>query len=91
MLKPEIPESLKNGLELYLEHGIEPGSFLMACLENDLREAFGRADHLNILCLGDIVCYLWHEIPVVAWGNRETVQAWMKARREAAQTLVKES
>ena len=32
------------GLERWIDHHIEPGDFLCAVLENDLKEACGRAD-----------------------------------------------
>ena len=43
-----IPEGMRDGLLLYLEHGFFPGSFLMAVLSNDLKEAVARGDEDNL-------------------------------------------
>jgi hypothetical protein len=73
-----IREDLIGALQRYLDHGIMPGSFMTACLENVLSEAFGRADHENIKNLHNIVGYLYNEFPADAWGSREKVQDFLK-------------
>lgn len=74
-----IREDLIGALQRYLDHGIMPGGFMTACLENDLQDAFGRADHENIRNLHNIVGYLYNEFPSNAWGSREKVQKYLKS------------
>lgn len=73
----EIPDRMMGGLKRYVEHGIEPGSFLMAVLRNDLHDAVGRADDENIRNLPAYVSYLYNEAPSPCWGSPEKVQAWL--------------
>ena len=76
-----IPEHCQDGLKRYIEDGIPPGSFLTAVLENNLVEAFGRADHINRDHIRDYCMWLYNEAPAVprSWGSREIVSKWIKA------------
>ena len=58
-----IRQDVKESLARYVEHGIEPGGFLRAVLENNLKEACGRADHQNQATLFHIVSYIYNELP----------------------------
>ncbi len=71
-----LPEHDRESMRLYVEHGILPGGFLTACLENNLSEAMVRADKINRECLLDIVSFLYNEIPSPAWGSPEKVRQW---------------
>lgn len=73
-----IPVSVQESLELWIKHKIIPGSFLTAVLENDLSEAVGRADEISIICLRDIVRYLYNNCPLGCWGSPEKVKEWRK-------------
>lgn len=77
-----IPEHMREGVKLYLERGLKPGSFLLAVLENDLAEAFARADETNRMALYNWVRFLCSEMPKKSWGSKEEVEAWMKKKRE---------
>lgn len=79
LIKPEIVESL----DLYAMHGIPTGSFLLAVLENDLMEAFGRADEENIRAMFHIVAYVYNEMPRTCWGTPEKVREWLETHRLA--------
>ena len=72
MVRPEILAAI----DRWVEYGIQPGDFLTAVLENNLREAFGRADYGNRLTLYDIVGYCHNEIPGQCWGSPEKCKAW---------------
>jgi hypothetical protein len=72
-----IESNMKEALDRYIEHGILPGDFLTAVLENNLSESFGRADEWNRQNLFQIVRYIYNEIPMDAWGSREKVRAWV--------------
>jgi len=86
----KVPEGLHHGLILYLTHGIPPGSFMMAVLGNDLREACRRADLTNKYRLFDIVNFLYNCAPVSSWGSEENVMGWIKWFREKRELENKE-
>jgi hypothetical protein len=52
------------------------GDFLRAVLENNLTEAFGRADDGNARTLHAIVAYVYNELPSPSHGSPEKVKAW---------------
>lgn len=79
-----VPEDIRDSLALYVEHRIQPGGFLTAVLENDLREACGRADEENRHRLFDIVCYIYNELPAPCWGDRGAVHRWLTDGSEVA-------
>ena len=72
-----IPPATLAGITAYVEHHRPPGGFLRAVLENDLREAFGRADSENTRAMGEIVAYLYNHVPSLCWGSAAKVEAWL--------------
>lgn len=83
-LCPELPvrQDVIESLERYVQHGIEPGQFLLAVLENNLMEAFGRADSYNRASLFFILRYIYNELPGNCHGSPERVREFLKNRRE---------
>jgi len=73
-----IPEYMRDAIKLYLERGIEPGDFLSAVICNDLREAVGRADDVNIYNLPAYVNFFYNHAPHGCWGSPENMKAWME-------------
>lgn len=73
-----IRQDLIDSLQRYLDHGIMPGGFLTACLDNDLCGAFARADHENTANMRNIVAYLFNDFPSDAWGSPEIVANFLK-------------
>jgi hypothetical protein len=71
---------LIESINLYVQHKIEPGSFLRAVLENDLKESFGRADEINRTRLFEIVKYIYNHVPMNVWGSKEIVQKHLDSR-----------
>ena len=67
---------MQNGLKLYIEKGIMPGSFLAAVLANDFAKAATRADSANSELLREWALFLLNELPPECWGSWETVQHW---------------
>ena len=65
------------GLARYIEHGIGPGGFLTAVLEDSLVEAASRADDQNQRRLFDWAYIMYNDVPWDARGSRENVRAWM--------------
>jgi len=76
--KREVSDIVKESLELYVKQGIEPGGFLTAVLENNLFEAFGRADSYNRATLFEIVQYIYDELPHNSWGSVERVSKYLE-------------
>lgn len=72
-----LPEHMHDGMQLYVERGIEPGGFMMAVLCNDLRGACERADAINRHKIFNIVAFLYNCVPAGCWGSPEKVQVWI--------------
>lgn len=73
-----LPEHMQEGMRLWIERGIEPGSFLMAVLENDLMGALGKADEINAASLLAYGRFLYNEVPTSCFGSPEKCAAWAK-------------
>lgn len=76
-----IPDHMIDGVKRYIDEGIPPGSFLTAVICNDLKEAVGRADHINIKALPNIVSWFYNNAPRTCWGSEENFRAWVEAKR----------
>jgi len=74
-----VPAHTLEAIENYIKHGIPPGSFLRAVLSNQLKEAFSRADDMNIANMYAIVKYLYNEVPGDSWGSPDEVESWLKS------------
>jgi hypothetical protein len=74
---------MADGIRLYLEEGIPPGSFLTAVLSNDLMEAAARADVANRCALFEWARWLHNEAPIGSYGSRKAVIAWFKKKQES--------
>lgn len=77
-----IPKHMGDGVKLYLEYGIHPGSFLTAVLENNLVESVARADNINRSQIAEWARFLYAEMPRESWGSKEKVDAYIKKRRK---------
>jgi len=77
-----LPESLRDGMKMYLELGYVPGSFLTAVLENNLSKAVNAADSANMILLPRIVMWVYLQVPQGAWGSREQVLEWVRLKKE---------
>lgn len=62
-LKRMVPEHLQAGLLRWIEHGVLPGHFMQAVLNNDLRQAINRGDDASINGLQKIVQFLHNYAP----------------------------
>ena len=74
-----LPEHMRQGAEDYIERGYKPGSFLRAVLSNNLVEAFGHADGINLAYMHDWVKWLYNEAPSSCWGSERRVADWIDA------------
>lgn len=77
-----IPESTMESLLAYKETGRPTGDFVRAVLENNLKEAFARADDNNIRAMFHTVSWLYNEMPSGAWGNEQRVRNWLKYHQD---------
>lgn len=70
-----LPEHLRDGMRRYVEDGVEPGSFLRACLRNDLKWSFHAAQ--NPADIIGVVRFLYNEAPGECWGDTTAVRTWI--------------
>ena len=75
-----LPEHMQEGMKLYIENGIPPGDFLLAVLENNLMEAFGRADSINRYALFDFCQFLYNKAPPQCYGSPDKVAEWLNKK-----------
>ncbi len=73
-----IPEYMQQGIIYYYEEGLPPGDFLSAVIDNDLKEAIGRADTTNVNCLKAYIMWFYNQAPRGSWGYAGAVKAWLK-------------
>ena len=78
-----LPPYMRESAKRYIEFGMEPGSFMLAVLANDLIGAFLRADHDNREAMFQWVKFL-QAIPTNAWGSYEEVNKYMESKRKEA-------
>jgi len=72
-----VPEHTHRALLDYFNNRWEPGSFLMAVLQNDLMQASFRADHINKTKIPEIAAWIYHNAPTGSWGSYERIQGWI--------------
>lgn len=72
-----VPEHMREGVQLYIEDGIEPGRGLWAVLSNDLTQAVASLDDKAIAGISGLVQFLYSYAPPDCWGERRKVQAWL--------------
>lgn len=80
MMKPDYStfptKHMIDGVRMWIEHGVHPGSFLSAVISNDLRGACERADDLNRSAIFYIVRWFYNEAPCGCWGSIKVLQSW---------------
>ena len=79
----KILPNIKEGIDLYFERRLEPGSFTRACLENDLMKAMSCADPASMYNLPHICAYLRWNVPARSsgvWGSYQAVQNFLDER-----------
>jgi transcriptional regulator len=77
----KIPILTLQGLNNYLNFGIEAGDFLKAVLCNDLKQVCARADIHNRYALFDIVQFLYNKAPIGSWGSEENYNNYLNKVR----------
>lgn len=74
----QLPEHIRDSVRKYIEDGRPVGDFLTAVFENNLKEAFMRADDINTSKMKDIVGFMYNHAPSPCWGSPEKVAEWLK-------------
>lgn len=72
-----VPEHMHDAVLLYVLDRVEPGGFLTAVLENNLKEAAVRADSRNARALADWGKFCVYALPTICWGDPIRVRAWL--------------
>ena len=80
-------DDIKEAMDRYAAFGVPTGDFLRAVLENDLMEAFGRADEDNTRDMWEIVAYVYNEMPGNCHGSPEIVREWIEKYRAARKAI----
>lgn len=80
---------MKEGVRNYIEHGIDPGSFLSYVIENNFAMAVVKADCENKQHLHEWALFFLNEVPLSAWGSKETKEDWMWNARETRKNVAK--
>lgn len=81
-LKP--PSELSLGILFqYATQGDIPGDFLMAVLQNDLYEVFGKAPLDEVENIHGTVQYVVTYLPYESWGNPEKVGKWLNKLKKS--------
>jgi hypothetical protein len=73
-----LPEHMREGTRLYIDHGISTGSFLTAVFSNNLMDAVGKADIVNRDAIWDWCNFIHNEAPYDCHGSPEIVAAWIE-------------
>jgi hypothetical protein len=77
----KIPvQRMAHGVVRYIEHGVNPGHFLTAIIENNLFEACSRADPENRRHLYEWAHWFYNYAPTGCWGSRAKKEAYQKTR-----------
>jgi len=71
-----IPKSVQDEIDRHVEQGCPCGDFVTAILDNDLQEAFQRADDHNLAYMKEIVTYMYAHTPAACQGSKLKRRAW---------------
>ncbi len=79
-----IPAYMLGAFVRHVVYGEPTGHFLTAMFENDMMEAFVRADEVNRRALMSYMRALHNAVPRAAHGSKRSVAAWRKLGGMAA-------
>lgn len=75
-----IPPMVRQTLDDYGKHGLQPGAGVRAILAGDLFGAIARVDVDTMAALPAIVTYVERFLPRNSYGTSERVDAWIAER-----------
>lgn len=71
-----IPPHMQEAILAYVNTGRMTGDFLRAVVTNDLFNAVGRADRVNLPLIPLYVRWLYNRAPLACFGSPETLLEW---------------
>ncbi|HET6452915.1 MAG TPA: hypothetical protein VFI02_00800 [Armatimonadota bacterium] len=74
-VRPDISAAIRR----YVYTGCNLGDFLTAVIDNNLREALGRADEYNLNTIHEVVKVFYNYCPANCWGSTDKRMAWQSA------------
>lgn len=77
-----IPVTMMEGIQCYIQKQCRPGTFLQAIIENDLKTAVVMADHINIRIIPAYVNYFYNNAPKDCWGHKGVIEEWFSKGEE---------
>ena len=75
----KLPPHMQETARLYIEKGVPGGSFFTALCENNLINAFNRADNINAEAMKAWADFVYWEMPGKAWGDKDAVKNWISS------------
>ena len=84
----KIPAPTMLALIRYKNQHLPTEGFLEAVLSNDLVGVFMRGDERNLAALGDIVRWVYHELPDDSWGSILLYDKWTQQARPVTEPPV---
>ena len=75
----KLPLHMQDTARLYVEHGIQGGSFFTAVVSNDLKGAFAKADGENVAAMRDWAFWLYWDAPSGCHGSPKKVADWIES------------
>lgn len=69
---------MRESARRFVELGDPVGDFLRSVLSNDLRGAYGYADHINVERIGDWMDFVYNEIPSSCHGSPGEYKRWIR-------------
>lgn len=78
--KSLVPEHIHAGIISYSVDRVPPGHFLKSVFQNDLYKSLGYADEANRRAIGDIVGFIYAELPDECWGDESTYYRWITTK-----------
>ena len=78
LVETGVPEHMHGAIVRYVIDHVYPGDFLEAVLENNLKEAFGRADDINRQKMYEYVYFLYNFVPKACWGSPQAYRNWLR-------------
>ncbi|MFH1624518.1 MAG: hypothetical protein ABID54_05105 [Pseudomonadota bacterium] len=71
--------NVRNEVQLYIEQGILPETFLQAIIRNDLLESsILMPSGIDAYDIFNIVNFFYNEAPFICWGSDKRMKEWVK-------------
>lgn len=87
----DVPIEMQEGFWNYFMYGWEPGSFGMAILRNDFRDAVCRAHPaLSAEHLREIARWFYNVRLPDAYGSNEKIESWMSLTNEQRREIMED-